>query len=76
MGSGIPKRRTTRRVEEWNFSKLSIRDYVCFLTGSTIGDRINTPEALREAREYHGCNYLGKLTIEDRERIFPNRRWR
>jgi len=76
MGSGIPRKRTVRRPEQWNFSKLHIRDYVCFLTGSTTGERINSEAALREAREYHGCNYLGKLKVEDRERIFPNRKWR
>ena len=76
MPSGIPKRRTTRRPEEWDFAKMEIMDYVAFLVGGTSGPRINSEAALRAAREYHGCNYLGELKVEDRERIFPGRRWR
>ena len=74
------RRKRTRRTDtqSWEFGKceLSIVDYVAFLTGNAYGDRINSPESLREARLYHGVSYTSELKILDRERLFPHRRWR
>ena len=64
----VRSRRTKRRPKAatWAFNTLTLRDIVHFRAGSFAdGDRINSLEALRAARQFHGVGYLGRLKIED-----------
>ena len=69
--------RRQKRAQTWDFSEMGIMDYVCFLSGthSSQNEFINSEETLLEARRHYGCDYVGKLKLEDRKRIFPERKW-
>jgi len=72
-----PRRQRRPKAETWEFDTMSLIDIVHFRAGSFAdGDRINSLEALRAARQFHGVGYLGRLKIEDRERLWPARNWR
>ena len=72
----IRVRRKRRREDDWELSRLSIRDLLIFMVGFGSNcsfapgrDKINTEFDLVDARTKNGVFHMDRLTDDERERL-------